>query len=170
MGATLVMFTEKGERREFKVKSSGGPDKATIGRNKECDIQIALGVVSRRHCEVTLKGDKLAVRDLGSSNGTYVNNKRVQEAEIAAGETLTIGPVIFTLVINGQPQEVKPIRTIIGGKKKKIAAGASPKKPEDSGSIDLGDSANLEIAADSDPEASSIAALEELSKKNTEAS
>src|SRR5579862_8615841 len=99
MKVKLVMFTQKGERREFKVRH----DKAVIGRNKECDIQIGLEVVSRQHSELTQKEDVLHVRDLGSSNGTWVNKKRIQESELHAGDTLTVGPVIFTVVIDGEP-------------------------------------------------------------------
>jgi pSer/pThr/pTyr-binding forkhead associated (FHA) protein len=162
MAAKLVMFTEQGERREFEIR--GG--KATVGRNKECHIQIGLGVVSRRHCQLVLKGDKLAVKDLGSSNGTYVNNGRVQEAEMDAGDTLTIGPVIFTVVVDGKPEEIKPIRTVLGTRKKKPSKPSKPaKKAEDSGSVDLEDSAQIDLVDQEDPEGSSIVALEELSKK-----
>ena len=130
MGVTLVMFTQNGERRDFEVRAgkkgdsddSGaekGKARATIGRNRECNIQIALGVVSRRHCEVTIDDGKLHVRDLGSSNGCFVNNKRVQQAELRAGDTLTIGPVVFTVVIDGNPSDVKAVRTVLERKKHK---------------------------------------------------
>ena len=114
MSAMLVMFTKNGERRDFDIP--GG--KALIGRTGECQVQIALGVVSRKHCELTVQGEKMLVRDLGSSNGTYVNNRRVQQVEMGAGDTLTVGPVIFTLVIDGKPEQIKPIRTMVGKSEK----------------------------------------------------
>ena len=151
MDVALVMFTEKGERRDFAVAGT----KAVIGRNAECNIQIPLGEISRRHCEIAVKKDKITVRDLGSSNGTYVNNKRIQQAEVAAGETLTVGPVIFTVVIDGVPAEIKPVRTVLQVKKKKSAKkGESPKK-EESGTVDLAGSGEHEVPV----------ALEELSKQ-----
>jgi len=157
------MFTDKGERREFTV---AGP-KTVLGRNTECAIQIPLGDISRRHCELIIKKDRVGVRDLGSSNGTYVNNKRIQQAEIKAGDTLTIGPVIFTVVIDGTPDEIKPIRTILEVKKKKPTPKPAPAKENDeSGTVDLEDSAELEIQEDKDSSGSGVPVeLEELSKQ-----
>ena len=160
MDVALVMFTEKGERRDFAVSGS----KAVIGRHTECDIQIPLGEISRRHCEIVLKKDKIAVRDLGSSNGTYINNRRIQQAEVKAGETLTVGPVIFTVVINGVPAEIKPIKTMIHVKKNKSAKKAvAAKKKDDTGSVDLAGSGELEMADSG--ESGAPAELEELSKQ-----
>ena len=45
----------------------------SIGRHDDCQIRIRSSQVSRRHCEVLPEGDTLMVRDLGSSNGTFVN-------------------------------------------------------------------------------------------------
>jgi pSer/pThr/pTyr-binding forkhead associated (FHA) protein len=173
MDVSLVMFTHSGERRDFPIRR-----KTIIGRTSECDIQIELDVVSRRHCELTRKTDMVAVRDLGSSNGTYVNNKRIQQANMEAGDTLTVGPVIFTLVFDGEPANIKPIRTILEDGKptaKPQAAGATsddstagPPNPGDSGSIDLHGSSEMELVAeDDDAEASNspLAALEELAKQ-----
>jgi pSer/pThr/pTyr-binding forkhead associated (FHA) protein len=172
MGVTLVMFTQDGERRDFPISGA----KATIGRNTGCEIQVSLGVVSRQHCELTIKAGQVALRDLGSSNGTYVNNKRVQEAKLRAGDTVTIGPVVFTVVIDGKPEEVKPVRTVLEASKSKKAAPAKPeaakpepsaKKSDDTGSIDLNDMGELDLA-DTDASASdtgSLAALEEVSKQ-----
>lgn len=174
MSVKLVMFTRSGERRDFELHA----EKAIIGRISDCDIQIALGVVSRRHCELTVKGEKILVRDLGSSNGTYANNRRIQQAELVAGDTLTVGPVIFILVINGKPQEIKPIRTMIGKSNdtdKKAPAGQavgnsgtrpSAKDSSGTGELNLDDSAELEIfggssAAGENP----LAELEALSKR-----
>lgn len=187
MAVSLVMFTKGGERRDFEIRDG----KAIIGRTTDCDIQIGLGVVSRRHCEISVKGEKVAVKDLGSSNGTYVNNRRVQLAEAAAGETITVGPVIFTVVVNGKPEQVKPIRTMVGksgaGKSSKGAGGkpaetepaldaavAESKKPtgeiklDDTGSVDLSleDSAELEIFGGSSVAGENpLAELEAISKQ-----
>jgi pSer/pThr/pTyr-binding forkhead associated (FHA) protein len=143
MEITLVMFTEKGERRDFPIARS----RAIIGRNTECDIQIPLDMVSRRHCELSVKKDHVTVRDLGSSNGTYVNNKRIQEASIDAGDTLVVGPVVFTVLINGAPKNVKPVITFLHPPKK--TAKREPKAPgkDETGSVDLEGSGNLEIIA-----------------------
>jgi len=173
MELSLVMFTDKGERRDFPVKSK----KATIGRNTECHIQIQLGMVSRRHCEIRVNGDEeVHVRDLGSSNGTYVNDKRVQESELKPGDTLKVGPVIFTLVIDGQPEEIEPVKTIVESKKREKREkptpkpmAAKPNNPDDTGSIDLDDSAApLDLVLndeEDDDDTNPLSALEELSRQ-----
>ena len=66
--------------------------------------------MSRRHCEIGPgeKRSELVVRDLGSSNGTYVNGKRVAETKLEPGDRLSIGPVTFIVRIDGQPAEIVP--------------------------------------------------------------
>ncbi|MEM9883089.1 MAG: FHA domain-containing protein [Planctomycetota bacterium] len=109
MDATLVMFKADGSRRDFPLR----PGPMVIGRKNSCELRIPLSSVSRQHCEVTLSGGTVKLRDLGSSNGTYHNSIRVQEAELAAGDEVVVGPVVFTLVIDGVPDEIKPVRTIV---------------------------------------------------------
>ena len=101
----LVTFSRKGKRKEFEIGSAP----SIIGRKPEADIRIPLGEVSRAHCEVRLKGNQLFVRDLGSSNGTYVNNERVTEAALKAGDTMRIGLVQFTVQIDGKPEKIVPL-------------------------------------------------------------
>ena len=72
----LAMFKSDGTRRDFSLAK----DRTIIGRKVNCDLRIPLTSVSRQHCEVTIDGDKVQVKDLGSSNGTYHNSVRVQEA------------------------------------------------------------------------------------------
>lgn len=160
MDLVLVMFTETGERRDFPLQAS----KAIVGRDSDADLQIPLAEVSRRHCEISIKKDKVSVRDLGSSNGTYINNKRIQQATLSAGNTLTVGPVVFTVVLNGKPADVKPVRTILEGKKAPAAEKKAAPKDE-TGSLDLADSGALELDDDDSKDSSSLAALEELSKQ-----
>jgi predicted component of type VI protein secretion system len=143
MNVALVMFTEKGERRDFAITRN----RALIGRNTECDIRVPLGMVSRRHCELVLQNDQAVVRDLGSSNGTYVNNKRIQESALAPGDTLTVGPVIFTAVINGEPKTIKPILTILHRRSGAAGRKPAPVAKDDTGSLDLESSGELEVMA-----------------------
>ncbi len=105
----LAMFKSDGTRRDFPLAK----DRVIIGRKVNCDLRIPLTSVSRQHCELTIDGSKVQVKDLGSSNGTYHNSERVQEAHLAAGDELVIGPVVFTLVVDGQPADIKPVRTIV---------------------------------------------------------
>jgi pSer/pThr/pTyr-binding forkhead associated (FHA) protein len=70
----------------------------SIGRHDDCLIRIRSSQVSRRHCELHLDMGKLIIRDLGSSNGTFVNGKRVlgQQA-LNAGDVLTVGGVTLKI-------------------------------------------------------------------------
>lgn len=111
MDVSLAMFKADGTRRDFPIKSQ----RVIVGRQNDCDLRIPLSSVSRQHFEVRLNGSSLLLRDLGSSNGTYHNDKRVEEASLMPGDRIMVGPVVFTVVIDGHPEEIKPVRTMIGG-------------------------------------------------------
>lgn len=111
MQVSLVMFKSDGTRRDFPVTRG----RLIIGRKNNCDLRIPLSSVSRQHCEVRVSDEEASVRDLGSSNGTFLNSSRVQEAVLSPGDELVVGPVVFTVVINGEPAEVKPVKTLVNG-------------------------------------------------------
>jgi pSer/pThr/pTyr-binding forkhead associated (FHA) protein len=110
MDVSLVMFTAEGDRRDFAVRKSP----TVIGRQPDCDLRIPLASVSRQHCELAFEDGQLTLRDLGSSNGTYHNSSRVQTATLSAGDEVVVGPVVFTVVIDGYPSEVNPVRSVVG--------------------------------------------------------
>jgi pSer/pThr/pTyr-binding forkhead associated (FHA) protein len=100
MQAALVMFRGEGERRTFPLSRNI----VIVGRREDCDLRIPLGDVSRKHCRIVVE-DGLRIQDLGSSNGTYVNNQRVQETDLNPGDVIRIGPVTFVVQINGEPPD-----------------------------------------------------------------
>ena len=65
----------------------------TVGRAPRADFILDVALVSRLHCRLTAADDTLDVVDLKSTNGTYVNDKRVDAATLAAGDKLRIGRV-----------------------------------------------------------------------------
>lgn len=81
-----------------------------IGRQADCDISIPSEEISRRHAQVKPTPAGLAVEDLGSSNGTYINGKRVQSGLMRPGEELRLDTIRFLLVAPGQemPNGAKP--------------------------------------------------------------
>ncbi len=66
-----------------------------IGRGTDADIQIEDAGASRLHCAIVL-GSKVIVRDLGSTNGTTVDGKRITEAELNNGSIIKLGNTTFT--------------------------------------------------------------------------
>jgi len=110
MKASLVMFTIEGERRDFPLRSSV----TIVGRMMDCDLRVPVPSVSRNHCQVEARDDELFVRDLQSSNGTYVNNRRVRGAtKIEVGDLVSAGPVHFTVLLDGEPKEFAQIRSVL---------------------------------------------------------
>ncbi|PYR13488.1 MAG: hypothetical protein DMG00_06755 [Acidobacteria bacterium] len=65
----------------------------TVGRAPRADFILDVALVSRLHCRITAGDDTLEVVDLSSTNGTYVNDKRIRKATVAAGDRLRVGRV-----------------------------------------------------------------------------
>jgi predicted component of type VI protein secretion system len=81
-----------------------GDGVTTVGRHDDCRLRIKSSQVSRRHCELFGKKGLLLVKDLGSSNGTFVNGKRIQEPRVLEpGDELTIGQVMLRVAKVGAP-------------------------------------------------------------------
>jgi pSer/pThr/pTyr-binding forkhead associated (FHA) protein len=68
-----------------------------VGRGSDCDIFLGDVTVSRHHAEFSANGDSLLVRDLGSTNGTYVNGSWIDAFVLSAGDEIIIGK--FHLVV-----------------------------------------------------------------------
>ncbi len=78
---------------------------ATIGRSKDVSLKLGTTAVSRQHCEIAENGGALIVRDLGSTNGTFVNKGKVETpTELGNGDLLRVGPVTFRAVITVDPK------------------------------------------------------------------
>jgi ABC transport system ATP-binding/permease protein len=69
----------------------------TVGRAPRADFIVDAALVSRLHCRITATADKLEVVDLKSTNGTFVNGKRINKAQVADGDTLRVGRVELTI-------------------------------------------------------------------------
>ncbi len=85
-----------------------------IGRDPQCHLRPASSMISKRHCAILVRGTKAHVKDFGSTNGTFLNDKPVdKEIEIHNGDQLKIGPLLFyvsleTAVPVDQPTPVPP--------------------------------------------------------------
>ena len=69
----------------------------TMGRGPRADFVVDAALVSRVHCRITAGRDGLDVEDLKSTNGTFVNDRRVEEGHLADGDRLQIGRVELTV-------------------------------------------------------------------------
>lgn len=103
MDVNLVLLKKNNSQKAFSLSSGV----TVIGRRHDCDLQIPLKSVSRRHCQ--LNGDEgvLKIRDLGSRNGTYLNGKRIDEAVVRPGDYIEVGPLKFVLQIDGEPKDIR---------------------------------------------------------------
>ncbi len=72
-------------------------EKTTIGRVEDNTFQIAEPSVSSHHCEVLLRGKDVVVRDLNSTNGSYINGEKITESVMKPGQILRLGQVEMRL-------------------------------------------------------------------------
>lgn len=115
MDVKLVVVGGDAKATEVKLKLP-----AVIGRGREATLTLPHPLVSRKHCEIFESDGHLVVRDMGSLNGTFVNNDRITEAILPPGDLLTLGTVTFRAVYDaptGRPPEA-------------IEALAGPREPE----------------------------------------
>ena len=89
------------------VRSGGGRsgetfplegDRITVGRSPDCDIFLDDVTVSRKHASIDRSGVGFTIADEGSLNGTFVNKRRVESAELADGDELQIGKYRLTFL------------------------------------------------------------------------
>ena len=69
----------------------------TVGRAPRADFVVDAALVSRLHCRLTAGDSTVEVVDLSSTNGTYVNDKRVKNATLSSGDRLRVGRVELTI-------------------------------------------------------------------------
>jgi pSer/pThr/pTyr-binding forkhead associated (FHA) protein len=96
----------------------------TIGRMSECEIAIPSEEISRHHVRVQTLPEGLMVEDLGSSNGTFINDERVHKGVLKPGDELRLDTLRFLLVTPGMDPSV-------GAQKR---APAPAREPESGGS------------------------------------
>jgi pSer/pThr/pTyr-binding forkhead associated (FHA) protein len=117
-----------------------GP-KFIIGRADDCHLKPRSELISRYHCAIITEGDYVAVRDLGSKNGVFLNGERVSlENEVKSGDKLTIGPLEFYVNIVVPP---------VADKKPKVeSVGEAVERTVEIESEDGTDAAGTTVVAD----------------------
>src|SRR5437762_7843490 len=102
----LVMTAGKQEGKLLEIKLP----QFLIGRDPQCQLRPASPLISKRHCALIQRDGKAFVRDFGSTNGTYVNDERVEgERELHNDDQLKVGPIHLTVRLEqGAPATPKP--------------------------------------------------------------
>jgi pSer/pThr/pTyr-binding forkhead associated (FHA) protein len=91
--ARLVLLSEGLTGRTFELKA----EKTTVGRVSGNTFEILETSISSHHCEIYLRGHEVLVKDLNSTNGTFINGERVSEAVLKPGQILRLGVVDMRL-------------------------------------------------------------------------
>ena len=106
--AKLVLLSAgmSGRSHELKV------DKTTIGRVEDNTFQLTEPSVSSHHCELILQGSEVVVRDLNSTNGTFINGERITtDSILKPGQTLRLGHIEMRLETEGMASQPLPAQT-----------------------------------------------------------
>lgn len=103
----LVLLSEGYTGRAYELKV----DKTTVGRVSDNAFEIPEASVSSHHAEILLRGSEVVVRDLNSTNGTFINGERLTgEAPLKPGQILRLGTIEMRLE-SGEPAAAKPKQT-----------------------------------------------------------
>jgi pSer/pThr/pTyr-binding forkhead associated (FHA) protein len=101
-------------------------DKIVVGRDPSCEIVIDAETVSSRHAELELSGSTLSLRDLDSSNGTFVNGEKVTEATLKPGDEIKFD--IVAMRVQGPEPDIKKteVRPAVGVAETKVREAVGP--------------------------------------------
>lgn len=105
VGLTVISGSDVDFGKHFNV--SGGS--LVIGRDKDSRISLDDAKISKSHCEISIIRDwemeQVMIRDLNSTNGTYINGKRVRQATLKAGDKIGIGDTVLRFSYNDELEE-----------------------------------------------------------------
>jgi pSer/pThr/pTyr-binding forkhead associated (FHA) protein len=143
MKVTLTVSGGRHNGREIAI----GLTEVLIGRDDKCNIQLDSEDVSRVHCALVIGEREVLIRDQNSSNGTFVNKRRLRgEIQLEDGDAIQVGPQLFTVRIENEAGEGT------GDGSGEFVIGDQPKTAEPTGSttvigrVPVIDPADLEAA------------------------
>lgn len=90
-----ALVVERGPRSGMTYRLT--PGNTTVGRHPESDIFLNDVTVSRHHCRFLVTDESIAVEDSGSTNGTYVNDERIDTAVLSPGDEVLVGRFHFVV-------------------------------------------------------------------------
>jgi hypothetical protein len=124
----LVIQTQSmlGRSHELNVECT------TIGRVEDNVFQIADQSVSSHHCEVHLRGAEVLIRDLNSTNGTFINDAQITESVLKPGQKLRLGQIELKLETDAAPSSPAPPPAAPAAKPPAPTTPAAQKRPTES--------------------------------------
>jgi hypothetical protein len=121
----------KGKRWRARIKGR----RIMIGRSGACHLQLDSDLCSRVHAVLKLEEGRWQLQDMESSNGTYLNEQRIQTAEVRTGDEIRLAPTGLKIVVleldsgAGPPRE-EGKREVVPKKEEKPRKPKKPKKPK----------------------------------------
>jgi pSer/pThr/pTyr-binding forkhead associated (FHA) protein len=144
--ARLILNAGTPQAREFVLKEGVN----SIGRAEANDFTIGDPSVSGAHCQMIVSNGTVRLRDLGSTNGTFVNGARVSEVELKGSQPIQLGAIQLMFEAEGQATTVAPparVATVAAPAPVRLrVSGAPPKDPAIAVPIEEGDVAVEEPA------------------------
>lgn len=100
----LVILSEGMTGQTYELKA----ERTTVGRVEDNAFQIPEPSVSSHHCEIYLRGGEVYVKDLNSTNGTFIDGVQITESVIKPGQILRLGQVLLRLESDAPQEKPKP--------------------------------------------------------------
>jgi len=94
-GYALLFVSGRFQGTVFALPGEGA---LVLGRDSDAELVLAEDLVSRRHAELAVKEGEVTLRDLGSTNGTFVNGQRVKKVKLVVGDRVLVGSSLMKLV------------------------------------------------------------------------
>ncbi|MDP6601309.1 MAG: FHA domain-containing protein [Phycisphaerales bacterium] len=95
MSIRLIMTSADGSSRSFPLDG----DRTTIGRRRSCDLHVPLPAIAPLHCEITVCGTSIRLRNRDPESQTWHNGHQVGEADLVDLDRVRVGPVEFTVSV-----------------------------------------------------------------------
>ena len=103
MAFALRFISGKYQGGEFPLEENRD---VVVGRSSDLDMVLVEEMVSRKHAKLRLRGGRVDIEDLGSTNGTFVNGERISQANVGEGDRILIGSNILRVVTVGRAVSV----------------------------------------------------------------
>lgn len=152
----VILHFLEGENEGVEIKLTP-PREIYIGRSEESDVFLGEKKISRKHCQILVSEDQVRIVDLESTNGSFVNSKKISEQKLKNGDKIKVGSSLIEVQIQSKAAAESEAPTGAKSKEKSVPPKAPPKKAPEKAKEKV-----VEKAADKDAEASGTVYVKEL--------